>query len=42
MRNKGKLRAKVRRKKARRTERKKDEEFGTMVRRRGQIVIALD
>ena len=40
--NRGKLRAKVKRKKARRVERKKDDEFGTMVKRRGQTVIALD
>ena len=40
--NKGRQRAKVRRKKLRRAERKKDDEFGTMVRRKGQLIIALD
>ena len=40
--NKGRQRAKVKRKKARRVERKKDDEFGTIVRRRGQMIIALD
>ncbi len=40
--NKGKRRAKVQRKKARRKERKKAKEFGTIVKRRGQSVIALD
>jgi hypothetical protein len=40
--NRGKQRAKVKRKKARRVERKKDEEFGTIVKRRGNLIIALD
>ena len=40
--NRGRKRAKIQRKKARRKERKKVEEFGTIVKRRGQSVIALD
>ncbi len=42
MRNLGKVRAKENRKLERRKERKKAEEFGTIVERRGRKVIAMD
>lgn len=42
MRNLGKKRAKENRKLERRKERKKDEEFGTIVERRGRKVISLE
>lgn len=42
MRNQGKLRAKVQRKRARRKERKQDEEFGIMVKRKGNLTISLN
>ena len=42
MRNLGRLRAKQRRKIERRKERKKADEFGTIVERRGRKVISMD
>lgn len=42
MKNQGRKRAKVSRKLERRRERKKDEVFGTIVKRRGKIKVSLD